>query len=878
MKTWIPCLALFCSLSLAAQQKGATPIPSAVDRPPSAVETRAVVVGISDYSEDLIPDLRYAHKDAIAFANWLRSPAGGGLPDGHIKLLTDKNATTANMIMAMDWLIDESRPGDRAFIHFSGHGDVERVTRFSNGYLLTYDSPSSVYGAGAFSLRYLQDILATLSENGVRVVMVTDACRSGKLAGSAVNGAQITATRLSQQFANEIKVLSCQPDEFSLEGEQWGGGRGCFSFHLENALYGFADANGDGTVSLLELGRYLEDRVSAEAEPNSQYPMVLGMKKSVMATVDTGALAQKQLELAGREMEFTDLGSKGPEGLMLEKLDTHIQKIYNGFLAAIEAGQLMDTSGRSANDYFEILLAEKSIGKLHGDMKRSFCAALLNEGQAVVNKILRADPQTLDNMWANKIEYGHLPGYFGRAGEILGEGHYAYNSIKAKEHYFKAKNFNRINYPDSTLAWRSGQARRELDKAVGFDSTAAYLFYEMGVVEPDWIEMGSDWRKKRELYLKAEELAPLWVLPTFELSGLYRYMPRKSIEYYRYCMEKDPSFLPPFNWIAWEYDYLGLKDSAIYWRALYVQKLENKWDLDSTKITAYECNSGGNTLWGLKRYKEAEKWLLRGIVKSSGNFPGLYGNLEVVYVDLLEFKKAIETAKERLRRKLWREEYDLAQLALISFYFLGDTDTAGLYYDKSGIYKESIGYKTLYEILSGQYEEAATNAGQYIKKYPNYQKRLQFYRAWATQLSNNRTLADEYYQQLVDSTQIEYDSNSFVRPYYLYKIISYHRLGQYDEFEKSIANAKSNLAGDAWMHFHLAVIYAMTDQKDLAIQNLYESTELGWEPNPLTWLQGTLCDPFLNNIRETPEYYEFVKKHFPYYLEVATRIPYKKRD
>ena len=25
------------------------------------------------------------------------------------------------------------------------------------------------------------------------------------------------------QYANEVKILSCQPNEFSLEGEQWGG-------------------------------------------------------------------------------------------------------------------------------------------------------------------------------------------------------------------------------------------------------------------------------------------------------------------------------------------------------------------------------------------------------------------------------------------------------------------------------------------------------------------------------------------------------------------------------------------------------------------------------------------------------------------------------
>ena len=27
-----------------------------------------------------------------------------------------------------------------------------------------------------------------------------------------------------------LKFFSCQPDEFSLEGQQWGGGRGVFSY------------------------------------------------------------------------------------------------------------------------------------------------------------------------------------------------------------------------------------------------------------------------------------------------------------------------------------------------------------------------------------------------------------------------------------------------------------------------------------------------------------------------------------------------------------------------------------------------------------------------------------------------------------------------
>ena len=82
---------LFLSAMLEAQEpKSATSptqnsIPSPRDKTQNS--TRAVVIGISDYLEPLISDLKYADRDAAAFADWLRSPAGLALPDSNIRLL-----------------------------------------------------------------------------------------------------------------------------------------------------------------------------------------------------------------------------------------------------------------------------------------------------------------------------------------------------------------------------------------------------------------------------------------------------------------------------------------------------------------------------------------------------------------------------------------------------------------------------------------------------------------------------------------------------------------------------------------------------------------------------------------------------------------------
>ena len=204
--------------------------------------TRAVIIGISDYQN--IDDLKYAHKDALAFTAYLQSPAGGNVPRENIRLLTNQKATMGAIGYEMGWLLKNSEKGDRVFIYYSGHGDVEAKLIGDPGYLLPYDSPQELYFSGAFSLDQFEKIIKTLSNrNQAQTIVITDACRAGKLAGSEIGGPQITAGNLATQVANEIKILSCQADEFSQEGPQWGGGRGVFSYHLIEGLVGLADKN-----------------------------------------------------------------------------------------------------------------------------------------------------------------------------------------------------------------------------------------------------------------------------------------------------------------------------------------------------------------------------------------------------------------------------------------------------------------------------------------------------------------------------------------------------------------------------------------------------------------------------------------------------------
>ena len=164
-------------------------------------ETYAVVVGISDYQDEQIPDLRFADKDALAFAGFLQSPGGGSLDEDHLRVLVNGQATTGQLVAEMDWLVESCKEGDQAIIYFSGHGDVESKSAFNLGFLLTWDSPSKAYMAGAYPIYYLQAMISTIStQNKAKVMLITDACRSGKLAGNNIGGSQVTNANLAKWF------------------------------------------------------------------------------------------------------------------------------------------------------------------------------------------------------------------------------------------------------------------------------------------------------------------------------------------------------------------------------------------------------------------------------------------------------------------------------------------------------------------------------------------------------------------------------------------------------------------------------------------------------------------------------------------------------
>lgn len=827
--------------------------------------TRAVVIGISDYQHPNIPDLQFAHRDAEAFAGWLSSGAGSAGAGASVQTLLNEQATTGQIVAALDGLISASKAGDVAIIYFSGHGDVERVTKFQRGYWLTYDSPPAAYAAGAFSLVFLQDIITTLAEAGVQVVVISDACRAGKLAGSEFGGAQATTAALSQQFANEIKILSCQPNEFSLEGLQWGGGRGCFSYHLLDALYGMADANADGAVNLLELGRYLEDRVPAETAPHPQIPMALGNRSALLATVDAETLAQWQKQKTGDALAFHKIDSKGLEDLVLAKADTGILEMYHAFMAALETGNLMSldsSDGPTADDYYKLLIKEPAIAELHGLMTRNFAAALMDEGQQLLNRLVMGDLKAWEIL-ENELGISHrqIAAKYHRAAGLLGEKHYYYKRLKANAIYFDTYDLYNLDIPFDSIWALDIEGTR---KAHLLDPTAPHMLMNLTYLLPiDSIDYYIE---------RLEELAPNWsfwhniVAKTYKENGLED----KAIQFYQRSISLDSSNLVALTNISRLLDSQGRSEEATNYRAMAIRVGLERAGKEPASLACEEWQSLAGAFYAERRYRNAE-WTVLQNDRFNPNVFAVYERSWQIYSDMGKYEEALK------RIMLYHDHYGKSGLEnwIGNIYFIsGEWGHAERYYMDGTL--DSLTYEGNFDAnrlsLAMLYKKTGklAQARTVLNAIENKEAEYFFELAEILRLEGQGEEANSLYDSLLNRLDITFQKNNISsQPNYWHQIIALHRIGKTAEMKQAIETANKALQGDRWHHFRMACAYAQTGQVKEAFRQLDLSEKAGWHPNSVLWIQGTVYDPLLDPLRPLSKFRSWEKRWSPPYEDLS---------
>ncbi|MGB6686930.1 MAG: tetratricopeptide repeat protein [Terracidiphilus sp.] len=229
-------------------------------------QSYALVIGIANYENlPASAQLHFPDRDAQAIYTTLISQQGGEFPANHVHMLTNSQATLANVLRELDtWLPSITAPDDRVLIYFAGHGFISG----GKGYLAPYDIDLHNIAATALPMDTLGKLIGTQIK-GKWKVLLTDACHSGAITPET-DPTQLNSLLL--QLHQSIFSLTASRDrEQSFESADWGGGHGIFTYYVVQGLQGAADANGDGVVTADELAEYVHTNVR-EATGSRQNP------------------------------------------------------------------------------------------------------------------------------------------------------------------------------------------------------------------------------------------------------------------------------------------------------------------------------------------------------------------------------------------------------------------------------------------------------------------------------------------------------------------------------------------------------------------------------------------------------------------------------
>jgi uncharacterized caspase-like protein len=202
-----------------------------------------LVVGVDRYRD--VSPLLYPVRDARAVARSFEAHAPGLFRRVEMRLLTNDRADRRAILDALEWLRASSRPEDMAVIYYGGHGGNDPPVGF---YLAPGRYRDHNWRRTMISGADLRRSVAAIPG---RVIVLLDTCYAGALLDEAPDlkdgrAAYLVATRAGESNRGVSRARHCD-----------------FTQALLDALDGRngSDADGDGAVTLEELGRHIARHV-----------------------------------------------------------------------------------------------------------------------------------------------------------------------------------------------------------------------------------------------------------------------------------------------------------------------------------------------------------------------------------------------------------------------------------------------------------------------------------------------------------------------------------------------------------------------------------------------------------------------------------------
>jgi tetratricopeptide (TPR) repeat protein len=593
-------------------------------------KTYAVLIGVSDFQSEDIPKLRFAHRDAISFAELLSSPRGGGIASENTVLLTNEQATHLAIQEAIEKALKvRSRPEDTVLVVLASHGVVFEQNKQPKGYILAWDSNPADPALTAISMDYIRNLFATAIGRGTRLLLYVDVCHAGQIGQivspeSRTNSYTEATLQAPERF---FGLLAAQGKQVAMEGEQFGGGHGAFSYFLLDALNGSADRNGDGRITMNELSRHVLNNVE-DSTDQKQTPKQIGEidPSFVMATLDRPGIAmlpfrQRNLVASAaspspsRGVDLTRFGGSSPA--MSEEDRAAVRRLDEAILAGRLLPDLQDGA-------FAALRQLET--RLPPDGYRNEAAklrvALEDRGEQVLVKYLRGEevPQQRSDFAAGAADF--------RAAAQLTRDSLLLES--------------RILFCDGRAMLfdkRYGEARDLLERSVRLDPERAYSYNALGIA---YLEQ-ADYPRASAAFRDAAARAPYWAYPRHNLalaqseSGDYR----AAIATYQETMRLSPGrAYVPYN-LGLLYQRLNRRREA---EAAYSSALAVAPEM------AEALNAIGSLRAEQRRTADAERFYRTALDKNPGLLAARHNLAVLLSQNNARINEALTLWEENLRR------------------------------------------------------------------------------------------------------------------------------------------------------------------------------------------------------------------------------------
>ncbi len=615
--------------------------------------TFAVVIGVSEYDAPRLK-LNAADKDAALYARFLLETKK--VTQANIQLLLNKKANSQAVNAAIRSLQQKPmKKGDEVIIYFSGHGDIQKSKDTANkdgyvGYLLCSDVniERAYTGAqGTLSFKDLNETVTFLTQNGVEVSLVLDACHSGQTVNE--EGADLLSESALTSFRNTIRYLSCGANQRSFESESIG--HGFFTYYLVQGMMGAADNSpADNKIKVNELNIYVYNSVYEESKEKQEPNIGASSGGKVVMTISpeiknialtnlrqNALLAIKESNTTGRsfgiEPNPTLTSLHATQQQQLDRLNSLLQQPTPAYKEAV-ALYLSFTKQKSfPNDWLRFIKL-KLVQQMGIDPQQAVNTVLLgkNNPPAAAYFMAAANQSKLILSVLDTADYGYSI-------------YYIYARYLEAYSYLRGKNYKMYT-----------TAKQLLHEALLKEQDAAFVLHALGLVA----EYQDDFPLAEKYYRQAIELIPTWTYPRSSLGNALRDQNRytEAIEVFKEVIRLAPGFSWPYNNLAnVYYDLKRYKEAEqLYNYSIEIDTLDAAVELSNLGLISKDR---GNI-------KKAEDFFKRALAADS-SFVYAYHHLAELYEKI----NAKQTS-ELLLRSIAREPFFAEGLAeLADHYRLG---------------------------------------------------------------------------------------------------------------------------------------------------------------------------------------------------------------